>query len=78
MERAIDEIFDFKGVMLKVEDIGKSVNCNGCYFDESGRNCLDAYNAVYIGYCNGKYRIDGKNVIFVEVEYDQIRRISNE
>ena len=68
MERVIDEIFVFKGVMLKVKDIEESVNCDGCYFDESGRNCLDAHNAVYIGYCNGKYRIDGKNVIFVGVK----------
>ena len=68
MERAIDEIFDFKGVMLQVKDIGKRISCDECYFAESGHNCLDAYNAVYIGYCNGKYRIDGKNVIFVGVK----------
>ena len=68
MERAVGEVFDFKGEMLQVKDIGKEISCDECYFAESGHNCWDASNSDYMGYCNGTFRSDGKNVVFVEVK----------
>ena len=76
MERKVGEVFGFNDVKLQVKDIGKKACCDGCYFDESEHKCFDAHNCT--GYCHRPFRSDGKNVIFVEVEDDQIRRISNE
>ena len=70
-ERKIDEVFNFKGVMLQVKDTGKEAYCNGCYFDESEYECCDTPNPACIGYCYGLDRSDGKNVVFVEVESDK-------
>ena len=78
MEREVGEVFDFKGVMLQVIDTGKRITCDGCYFDKSKYECPDAHIQDCIGFCLDECRSDGKNVVFVEVEDDQIRRISNE
>ena len=67
MERAIDEIFDFKGVMLQVKDTGKRITCDGCYFDKSEYKCSDVHNCI--GYCYEPFRSDSKDVIFVEVKH---------
>lgn len=76
MERAVSEVFDFNSVMLQVKDIVGKACCDGCYFDESELKCLDARNCT--GSCHRPLRSDGKDVVFVEVKDDQIRRISNE
>ena len=39
--------------------------CDGCYFNKSKHECFDADD---IGFCLGASRIDGRNVIFVEVK----------
>lgn len=69
MERAIGEIFDFNDVKLQVKDIGEKACCDGCYFDESEHKCFDAHNCT--GYCHRPFRSDGKDVVFVEVDYDK-------
>lgn len=71
MERAIGEVFDFKGVMLQVKDAGYKASCNGCYFN--GPICKNN-ETRYInqtGECFRAYRTDGKHVIFVEVRDDK-------
>lgn len=65
MERAIGEVFDFNGIKLQVKDTGQNIFCDGCYFKKSKHECLDADD---IGFCLGASRIDGRNVVFVEVE----------
>ena len=69
MERKIGEVFNFKGEMLQVKDIGDKACCDGCYFDESEHKCFDAHNCT--GYCHRPFRSDGKDVVFVEVDYDK-------
>ena len=69
MERAIGEVFDFKGVKLQVKDTGCKASCDGCYFDESEHKCFDAHNCT--GYCHRPFRSDSKDVVFVEVDYDK-------
>ena len=71
MERAIGEVFDFKGVKLQVKDAVRKISCNGCYFDKSEYKCSDVHNCI--GYCYEPFRSDGKDVVFVEVEDDQNR-----
>ena len=58
MERKIGEIFNYKGVTLKVvEEID---GCDYCYFKDVGNCNSDTPN------CTG--RSDGKSVIFKEVD----------
>ena len=78
MEREVGEVFDFKGIKLQVKDTGCKASCDGCYFDEFWHLCVRNVCGIYAGYCYGPFRSDGKNAIFVEVEYNQIRKISNE
>ena len=68
MERAVGEVFEFKGGKLQVKSIGCSVSCNGCYFDKSHHVCQDMVNHVSIDCCYEPYRNDGKNVIYGEVK----------
>ena len=68
MERAIDEVFDFKGVKLQVKDIGDSYFCYRCYFYESKLTCGMADHINQVGVCFWTHRTDNKNVIFVEVK----------
>ena len=68
-ERKIDEVFNFKGEMLQVKDIGNKACCDGCYFDESKHKCSDVHNCI--GYCYEPFRSDGKDVVFVEVRDDK-------
>ena len=72
MERKVGEVFDFKGVMLQVKDIGDKACCDGCYFDEPKYKCIDAHILGRIGVCSRLFRSDGKHVIFVEVEGDNL------
>lgn len=76
MERAIGEVFRYNRILLQVKDAGRKAFCDGCYFDESEHECFYAHNCI--GYCYGAFRSDGKDVVFLEVEDDQIKRISNE
>ena len=71
MEREVGETFTCRGITFVVIENDNEA-CTGC--------CLKAADCrLYnVGYCSSIYRSDGKNVIFVEVEDDQIRRISNE
>ena len=67
MQREPGEVFDFKGVMLQVKDIGCETSCKGCFFNE----CVDACLQDCIGFCLDELRSDGKNVVFVEVRDDK-------
>ena len=66
MERKVGEVFDFNGVKLQVKDDCCKACCNGCYFEEPGDECFDAYGCT--GYCHRLFRSDGKDVVFVEVK----------
>lgn len=68
MERAIGEVFYFKGIKLQVKDTGDSCFCYGCYLH--GLNCPydETHYKNQIGECFRPYRTDDKNVIFVEVK----------
>ena len=72
MERAIGEVFDFNDVKLQVKDIGDKACCDGCYFDEPKYKCFDAHISGRIGVCSRLFRSDGKHVIFVKVEGDNL------
>ena len=71
MEREVGEVFDFKGVKLQVKDTGCKASCDGCYFDEFWHSCVRNGCGIYVGYCYGLFRSDGKNVVLVEVNYDK-------
>ena len=71
MEREVGEVFDFKGVKLQVKDTGCKASCDGCYFDQFWHSCVRNGCGIYVGYCYGLFRSDGKNVVFVEVNYDK-------
>ena len=71
MEREVGEVFDFKGVKLQAKDTGCKASCDGCYFDEFWHSCVRNGCGIYAGYCYGLFRSDGKNVVFVEVNYDK-------
>ena len=54
--------FEFEGVNL-VAAIAEGVSgCDGCYFDDKGDSCSTANRP----FCYKFYRLDGRNVIFVE------------
>ena len=72
MERKVGEVFDFKEIKLQVKDIGNKACCDGCYFDESEHKCFDAHISGRIGVCSRLFRSDGKHVIFVKVEGDNL------
>ena len=72
MERAIGEIFDFNGAKLQVKDTGKRISCDGCYFNEPKRACDGVRYINQTGKCFPSLRTDDKNVIFVEVEGDNL------
>lgn len=62
MDRPIGDIFEFKGVKLKVEE---SRTCNNCFLRNSN-NCYN-YNRTF-GNCGGNGREDKKYVSFVKIE----------
>ena len=68
MEREVGEVFDFKGVKLEVKIPYKKDCCDGCHFDNIEYSCDSSECDIYVGYCYGPFRSDGKNVIFVEVK----------
>ena len=72
MEKAVGEVFGFNDVKLQVKDIGDKACCDGCYFDESEHKCFDAHISGRIGVCSRLFRSDGKHVIFVIVEGDNL------
>ena len=72
MEKAVGEVFGFNDVKLQVKDIGDKACCDGCYFDEPKYKCFDAHISGRIGVCSRLFRSDGKHVIFVKVERDNL------
>lgn len=71
MERAIGEVFDFKGVKLQVKYTGDNLSCCGCYFYEAERTCNTVDYKNQAGACFRIDRTDNKHVIFVEVRDDK-------
>ena len=71
MEKAVGEVFGFNGAKLQVKDTGKRISCDGCYFNEPKRTCDGVRCTNQTGECFPFLRVDGKNVIFVEVDYDK-------
>lgn len=67
VQREPGEVFDFRGVMLRVEDTGCETSCENCFFNKPEHG-FDVCLQDCIGFCLGTYRSDGKNVIFVEVK----------
>ena len=63
MERKIDETFEFEGKKLQVKE-SEDGSCNFCFFNEECKN----RNLHVSGACDGAWRDDEKNVIFVEVQ----------
>ena len=72
MERKVGEVFDFNGVKLQVKDTGDSCTCYGCYFSVHKRKRNGVRFRNQTGECFQFYRSDGKNVIFVKVEGDDL------
>ena len=63
MERKIGETFEFEGKKLQVKE-SEEGSCNFCFFNSEFKN----RNLHVSGACDGAWREDGKNVIFVEVQ----------
>ena len=63
MERKIGETFEFEGKKLQVKE-SEEGSCNFCFFNSECKN----RNLHVSGACDGAWREDGKNVIFVEVQ----------
>lgn len=63
MERKIGETFEFEGKKLQVKESEEGF-CNFCFFNSECKN----RNLHVSGACDGAWREDGKNVIFVEVQ----------
>lgn len=63
MERKIGETFEFEGKKLQVKE-SEEGSCNFCFFNEECKN----RNLHVSGACDGAWRDDKKNVIFVEVQ----------
>ena len=63
MEKKIGETFEFEGKKLQVKE-SEEGSCNFCFFNSECKN----RNLHVSGACDGAWREDGKNVIFVEVQ----------
>lgn len=63
MERKIGDTFEFEGKKLQVKE-SEEGSCNFCFFNEECKN----RNLHVSGACDGAWRDDEKNVIFVEVQ----------
>ena len=50
MERAVGEVFDFKGIKLQVQDVVPRISCNGCYFLD-GYKCRGRETDCQVGHC---------------------------
>ena len=70
MERQIGEVFDFKGIKLKVKSVDKSI-CDGCYFNSFTYPCWYITGIGVTGGCHELARSDKKSVIFVKVEEEE-------
>lgn len=67
MTRPIGDVFEYKGVQLKVVKRG---GCEGCYFLHYNCRVLDRRIP---GYCMGQNRSDNQSVIFVKTSQEQIK-----
>ena len=69
MFRPIGEVFEDKGVKLKVVEV-ETCFCDGCYYQDKGV-CKNAFAIATpdknLGSCCKSKRKDSKNVIFKEV-----------
>ena len=63
MERKIGETFEFENKKIEVKEVEKNI-CSNCFFDTM---CIGKRIDI-CGECYGKWRSDGKNVIFVEMQ----------
>ena len=60
-EKKVGEVFEFEGAVLQSIEVGtKDMNCGECYFNLNN-NCNDDVH------CLPCERLDGKNVIFKEI-----------
>lgn len=71
MERKVGEVFDFRGVKLRVERAKDKTSCDGCYFDYPRIPCWRVNGMSKTGRCNPSIRSDKESVIFVKVEDDK-------
>lgn len=63
MERKIGETFEYEGKELEVKEVEENI-CNSCFF-----NAICTTKTMKLsGECDGDFREDKKNVIFVEVQ----------
>ena len=69
MFRPIGEVFEDRGVSLKVVEVDNCF-CDGCYYQHKGL-CKNAFAIAtpdkILGSCSKSKRDDNKNVIFKEV-----------
>lgn len=65
METKIGETFKYEGKKLQVKEM--AIGCKGCFFDGQCNECPKEK----VGDCSEYSRSDHKNVIFVEVKYEQ-------
>ena len=63
MERKIGETFEFENKKIEVKEVEKNI-CSNCFFNGM---CIGKRIDI-CGECYGKWRSDGKNVIFVEMQ----------
>ena len=66
MEREIGETFEYKGIILRVEE---RAFCKDCYFNANYRSkcALQPFTKV-TGYCEYLLRSDRKSVSFVKIK----------
>lgn len=66
MERKVGEIFEYNGVVLKVEEQTPETKhpCDGCFLSNNVDSCIKQTLVD----CQGIYRYDNKDVIFKLVE----------
>lgn len=67
IERKIGEMFNYNGRIVKVV---RSVSCLGCMFWTNSPRC--ERDKIITGPCEDESRIDGRSVIFKEVECEEI------
>ncbi len=69
-ERKIGEVFGLEDVILRVEEPSKHSLCYDCYFNKPNPKyfCHDSMSRKCIGNCAGRFRSDGRDVVFVEVK----------
>ena len=63
MERKIGETFEYEGKVFEVKEVEENI-CNSCFFNAK----CTTKTMKLSGECDGDWRSDGKNVIFLEVQ----------